>query len=68
MACEGKEVAERSAHRLAARPLPSAATGRRGLDSRERFACRDVWHFPRPFERLGNSRWRREMRRAAFVR
>ena len=68
MACEGKEVVVRSGHRQATRPPRSVATGRRGLDSRERFACRDGWHVPRPFERVGTSRRRFELRWAAFVR
>ena len=68
MACEGREAAECSIHRQATRPPRSVATGRRGLDFRERFACRDGWHFPRPLEQLGNSWRRRELRRAAFVR
>lgn len=54
MACAGKAVAERSAHRQAIRPPRSVATGRHGLDSRERFACRIGWHLPRPRERFGN--------------
>lgn len=68
MACEGREVAAWLAHRRATRRPRSVATKRHGLDSRERFACRDGWHFPGRLDRFDNSRWLRELRRAAFVR
>lgn len=55
MAYEEREVAECSAHRQATRLSRSVATGRRGLDSREPFACLEGWHFPRPLERFGKS-------------
>ena len=68
MACEGREVAAWSAHRRATHPSRSVATRRHGLDSRERFACRDGWHFPGRLDHFDNSRWLRELRRVAFVR
>ena len=68
MAGEERGAAECAVQRQSTRPMRSVATGPRGLDFRERFACGDGWHFPHPLERSGNSRRWRELRRAAFVR